>query len=120
MHGAGREGGGGLGGNWMGKGKVQPPSFGGVDAGVVTRDWGRTQARAARPNLINNITLKQLTLNYITLPYRTVPYLSMSKIKYKYVNANITILDITAKGWFHPNKGEMKLAKKVNISPTVG
>ena len=48
MHGAGREGSGGLGGNRMGKGKVQPPSFGGVDAGVVTRDWGRTQARAAR------------------------------------------------------------------------
>ena len=44
----------------------------------------------------------------------------MSKIKYKYVNANIIILDITAKGWFHPNKGEMKLAKKVNISPAVG
>ena len=44
----------------------------------------------------------------------------MSKIKYKCVNTNITILDITAKGWFHPNKGEMKLVKKGNISPTVG
>ena len=35
MHGAGREGGGGLGGNRMGKGKVQPPSFGGGQR------WGR-------------------------------------------------------------------------------
>ena len=44
----------------------------------------------------------------------------MFKIKYKYVNANITTLDITSKGWFHPNKGEMELVKKVNISTTVG
>ena len=44
----------------------------------------------------------------------------MSRIKYKYVKANITILDITTKEWFYPNKGEMKLVKKVNISPTVG
>ena len=44
----------------------------------------------------------------------------MSKIKYKYVNANVTILDLTVEGWFHPNKGELKPAKKVNISPTVG
>ena len=43
----------------------------------------------------------------------------MYKIKYKYVNANIIILDITTKRWFHPNNGEMKLVKKVNISPTV-
>ena len=54
--------------------------------------------------LINIIYSKIKFKNYITLSY-LIHQLNMSKIKYKYVDTNIIVLDIIVEGWSHPKHG---------------